>query len=183
MPSVPSGLSRSGRASEGEGEESGLPESSKRRKKEPTLKQRAVSMLARREHSRAELAKKLSAYGSQEDIDSVLNSLQDSKLLSDQRFVSAFVRSRADRFGAGRLRQELRQRGVEGDLVEHELQAGEMPTEIERARVVWRKKFDGQPADAKEWAKQARFLQGRGFSSDVIRRVLKEVDNMQDEMQ
>lgn len=179
MPSVPSGLSRRGRSPEGGAEESGLPESSKRRKKEPTLKQRAVAMLARREHSRAELAKKLSAYGSQEDIDSVLNSLQDAKLLSDQRFAAAFIRSRAERFGVGRLRQELRQRGVEGELAEQELNTDDLPAEIERARVVWQKKFDGQPADAREWAKQARFLQGRGFSSDIIRRVLKETHETQ----
>ena len=144
-----------------------------------TLKQRAVAYLARREHSRAELAKKLAAYGEQEEIDRVLNSLQEAKLLSDQRFAAAFVRSRAERFGAGRLRQELRQRGVEDNLVEQELAAGDMPGEIERARVVWQKKFDGQPADAREWAKQARFLQGRGFSGEVIRRVLKEADGIQ----
>lgn len=151
----------------------------KKKQQDRTLKQRAVAYLARREHSRAELAKKLAAYGEQEEIDSVLNSLQEAKLLSDQRFAAAFVRSRAERFGTGRLRQELRQRGVEDNLVEQELGAGDMPSEIERARVVWQKKFDGQPQDAREWAKQARFLQGRGFSGDVIRRVLKEADEIQ----
>ena len=144
-----------------------------------TLKQRAVAYLARREHSRAELAKKLSAHGTQEEIDSVLNSLQDAKLLSDQRFAAAFIRSRAERFGVGRLRQELRQRGVEGELAEQELKTDDLPAEIERARLVWHKKFDGQPEDAKAWAKQARFLQSRGFSSDIIRRVLKEADETQ----
>ena len=149
------------------------------KKPDRTLKQRAVAYLARREHSRAELAKKLSAHGTQEEIDSVLNSLQDVKLLSDQRFAAAFIRSRAERFGVGRLRQELRQRGVEGELAERELKTDDLPAEIERARVVWQKKFDGQPADAKEWAKQARFLQSRGFSSDIIRRVLREADETQ----
>jgi regulatory protein len=149
------------------------------KKPDRTLKQRAVAYLARREHSRAELAKKLSAHGTQEEIDSVLNSLQDVKLLSDQRFAAAFIRSRAERFGVGRLRQELRQRGVEGELAEQELKTEELPAEIERARIVWQKKFDGQPADAREWAKQARFLQSRGFSGDIIRRVLKETDETQ----
>lgn len=149
------------------------------KKPDRTLKQRAVAYLARREHSRAELAKKLSAHGTQEEIDSVLNSLQDVKLLSDQRFAAAFIRSRAERFGVGRLRQELRQRGVEGELAEQELKTEDLPAEIERARVVWQKKFDGQPADVREWAKQARFLQSRGFSSDIIRRVLKETDETQ----
>ena len=154
-----------------------------KKQQDRTLKQRAVAYLARREHSRAELAKKLSAYGEQEEIDSVLNSLQDAKLLSDQRFAAAFVRSRAERFGAGRLRQELRQRGVEDGLVAQELAVDDLPSEIERARLVWKKKFDAQPVDAKDWAKQARFLQGRGFSTDVIRRVLKEADEMQDGIQ
>lgn len=153
------------------------------KKLDRTLKQRAVAYLARREHSRAELAKKLSAHGTQEEIDSVLNSLQDAKLLSDQRFAAVFIKSRVERFGAGRLRQELRQRGVEDGLVEQELKIDDLPTEIERARMVWKKKFDAQPADAREWAKQARFLQGRGFSTDIIRRVLKEADAMQDEIQ
>ena len=143
-----------------------------------TLKQRAVAYLARREHSRAELARKLSAHGTQEEIDSVLNSLQDAKLLSDQRFAAVFIKSRAERFGAGRLRQELRQRGVEEGLVEQELKVDDLPSEIERARTVWKKKFDAQPLDAREWAKQARFLQGRGFGTDVIRRVLKEADEL-----
>jgi regulatory protein len=149
------------------------------KKPDRTLKQRAVAYLARREHSRAELAKKLSAHGTQEEIDSVLNRLQDAKLLSDQRFAAAFIRSRAERFGVGRLRQELRQRGVEECLAERELASDDLPVEIERARLVWQKRFDSQPADAREWAKQARFLQGRGFSPEIIRRVLKEAEEIQ----
>ena len=148
------------------------------KKQDRTLKQRAVAYLARREHSRAELAKKLSAHGTQEEIDNVLNSLQNVKLLSDQRFAAAFIRSRAERFGAGRLRQELRQRGVEEGLVEQELATDDMQSEMERARVVWQKKFGTQAEDAKEWAKQARFMQSRGFSTDVIRRVLKDMDEV-----
>ena len=112
-----------------------------KKQQDRTLKQRAVAYLARREHSRAELAKKLSAHGTQEEIDSVLNSLQDAKLLSDQRFAAAFIRSRAERFGAGRLRQELRQRGVEDSLVEQELAVDDLPSEIERARMVWKKEI------------------------------------------
>lgn len=147
------------------------------RRPQRTLKQRAVALLARREHSRAELAKKLAAHAaSAEEVEAVLNSLQEVKLLSDERFTAAFVRSRAERFGAARLRQELRQRGVAEVLVETGLAAEDLASEMERARGVWRKKFDALPADAREWARQARFLQGRGFSGDVIRRLLKEMD-------
>jgi regulatory protein len=141
-----------------------------------TLKQRAVALLARREHSRAELAKKLAPHGTQEEIEVVLARLQETKLLSDERFTAAFVRSRAERFGSARLRQELRTRGVASELVESELAAEELPSEMERARLVWQKKYAAQPSDAKEWAKQARFLQSRGFGSEVIRRLLKEMD-------
>lgn len=177
MIGLPPELPRRGSPPEGGRGSSGRPSASSG--KDRTLKQRAVAYLARREHSRAELAKKLAAHGTQEEIDSVLNSLQDAKLLSDQRFAAMFVRSRAERFGAGRLRQELRQRGVDGELVAQELSADDLPAEIERARIVWQKKFGSQAGDAKEWAKQARFLQGRGFSTDVIRRVLKEMDEIQ----
>ncbi len=141
-----------------------------------TLKQRAVASLARREHSRAELAKKLAAHGTQEEIEEVLNHLQSVKLLSDERFTAAFVHSRSARFGGTRLRQELKQRGVAVELVEHELSAEDLPSEHVRAHSVWQKKFSGAPTDAKEWAKQARFLQSRGFSSDIIRRLLNNKD-------
>jgi regulatory protein len=70
------------------------------------------------------------------------------------------------------LRQDLRIRGLDPELATAEV--SELGTELERARVVWTKKFDTVPADAREWARQARFLQGRGFSVDVIRRLLKE---------
>src|SRR5262245_43286631 len=120
-------------------------------------------MLARREHSRAELKQKLAAHGSEEEIEEVLDRLQSVKLLSDERFTAAYVRSRAARLGAGRLRHELRQRGVAEELVERELAADDLPDELERARAVWQKKFDAAPVDAKDWARQARFLQGRGF--------------------
>jgi regulatory protein len=144
-----------------------------------TLKQRAVGYLARREHSRAELAKKLSPHGSQEEIDRVLSSLQDAKLLSDERFAAAFIRSRCERFGLGRLRQELRQRGVASELVEQGLATETFADEAVRARSVWQRKYGSAPADAREWAKQARFLQTRGFSSDVIRRLLKNMDEQE----
>lgn len=134
---------------------------------------RAVRLLARREHTRAELARKLAPHGSTEDIDTVLNTLAASGLQSDARFAESYVRSQAARLGAARLRQTLRTKGVAGDLIDTHVT--DLPDETERARNVWQKKFGTPPADAREWAKQARFLQGRGFSSEVIRRLLKGV--------
>ncbi|MRR51321.1 MAG: recombination regulator RecX [Rhodocyclaceae bacterium] len=138
------------------------------------LRGRAIRLLARREHSRAELMAKLAPHGSEEEIDHVLTDLQGSGLLSDARFAEAWVRSRATRDGLARLRQSLRQKGIADHLIATAVD--ELPDELGRAREVWAKKFGAAPADAKEWAKQARFLQGRGFSVDVIRRLLKNTD-------
>ena len=136
------------------------------------LRSRAIKLLARREHTRAELAGKLAAHGTQEEIETVLADLERSGLLSDARAASAWVRSHAARFGAARLRQTLRTKGVAGELIE--AQVAGLPDEVERARAIWARKFGTAPADARAWAKQARFLQSRGFASDVIRRLLKD---------
>jgi regulatory protein len=138
------------------------------------LRQRAIRLLARREHTRAELARKLAALGTEEDIAAVLAQLAESGLLSDARAASAYVRGNAARFGAARLRQTLRRKGVDGELIESELVQADLPDELARAREVWAKKFSAAPKDMKEWSRQARFLQGRGFATDVIRRLLKE---------
>jgi len=138
------------------------------------LRKRAIALLARREHSRAELAAKLATLGSREEIDAVLAELAESGLLSDARAASAYVRSHAARFGKARLRQTLRQKGIASETIETQLADADAPDEITRARDVWAKKFPAAPQDGKEWARQARFLQGRGFSGDVIRKLLKE---------
>lgn len=130
-------------------------------------------MLARREHSRAELTRKLSDDGSQEEIQAVLDRLEQTGLLSDARFAESFVSSRAARVGNARLRHDLRAKGVADDLVAAALPA-EADSEIGRAREVWRRKFDAPPGDRNEFARQARFLQSRGFAADIIRKVLKE---------
>jgi len=136
------------------------------------LRSRAIKLLARREHTRAELAGKLAPHGTPEEIETVLADLERSGLLSDARAASAYVRGHAARFGAARLRRTLATRGVAAELIEEQV-AG-LPDEIDRAREIRTRKFGAAPADAREWAKQARFLQSRGFASDVIRRLLKE---------
>ncbi len=138
------------------------------------LRQRAVKLLARREHTRAELARKLSPHGTSEEIDTVLNELAGSGLQSDARFAASYLRSQAGRLGDARLRQTLRQKGVSPDLIAAHVE--DLPDELERAREVWQKKFAAAPADRSDWARQARFLQGRGFSVEIIRQLLKEYD-------
>ena len=137
------------------------------------LRQRAVRLLARREHTRAELARKLAPHGTQNEIDSVLNELARAGLQSDARFAESYVRAQAARLGAARLRRTLRQKGIDGELAEAHV--AELPDELERARTVWTKKFAVPPADTREWARQARFLQGRGFSVETIRKLLKDI--------
>ena len=138
------------------------------------LRARAIRLLARREHSRAELARKLAEHGTAEEIDDVLQNLAATGLLSDARYAEAYVRGHAARFGAARLRQTLRQKGIAGELIDAQLAGAEAGDELARARGVWARKYGAAPADAREWARQARFLQSRGFSSDVIRKLLKD---------
>ena len=135
------------------------------------LRQRAIRLLARREHGRAELKRKLAAHGTEEDIANVLTQLETEGLLSDARAAGAYVRAHADHFGATRLRQDLRSRGLDPQLADVDL--AELGDELIRARAVWAKKFSAAPEDAREWARQARFLQSRGFSTEIIRKLLK----------
>ena len=141
---------------------------------EPRLRERALRPLARRAPSRAELARKLAAHGDADEIDAVIERMGELGLQSDTRYAEAFVRGKAGRFGASRLRSELARRGIDRDLI-NEAIAGEcVESEGDRARAVLRGRFTEPPADAREWARQARFLQTRGFAPDLIRKLLKE---------
>jgi len=138
-----------------------------------SLRARALAYLARREHSRTELARKLAPHAADADeLNRLLDSLEADQLLSDARFVEVVARSRGERFGAARVGQELRAHQVSEELLRStvgELQA----TEFARARAVWQRRFGTPAADAAERAKQMRFLAGRGFSESVVRRVVR----------
>ena len=139
-----------------------------------TLRERALRLLARREHARAELARKLVPYAeSAEALEIVLDDLTVRRLLSDERYVEMRLNARSARFGNARLAQELRTQGVAEELVGDAL-AG-CDDELSRARQVWQRKFGDRPAvqDAAGRAKQMRFLMSRGFSGETIRRVLR----------
>jgi len=136
------------------------------------LRMRGIALLARREHSRAELQNKLKRYS--EDaalIGQVLDQLQAEKLLSDQRFAEGVARVRGARYGSARVAQDLRAKGVSGELASG-LIRDLKTSEAERAQAAWQKRFGAVPADAAERAKQMRFLQARGFASEVIHRVV-----------
>lgn len=136
--------------------------------------QRAIAALARREYSRADLERRLARYVDQErrqELVRVLDELQAKGLLSDNRFAAMFARSRSQRFGAARIRHELREHGLDDELVRAVIQPL-AATEEQRARAVWRKRFGRAPANAAERARQLRFLSQRGFATDVILRVV-----------
>jgi regulatory protein len=135
----------------------------------------ALRMLANREHSRSELRRKLASKAQEgDDVEAVLDRMQISGFQSDARFAEGFIRSKGERFGAARLRRELAERGVEAALVEDALDGALLSDELSRARAVWKRKFGEVPQDRNEWARQARFMQARGFAVDVIRKLLKE---------
>ncbi|MBS1190673.1 MAG: Regulatory protein RecX [Rhodocyclaceae bacterium] len=139
------------------------------------LRGQALKFLARREYSRAELRAKLAPHAeSEEQLERLLDALQAEHLLSDQRYASQRVAARAGRFGNSRLKQELRGQGVaDEDIAAAVAEGGD---ETARCRQVWQKKFKAAPANAEERAKQMRFLQYRGFSTEAIRRVLRGED-------
>jgi regulatory protein len=149
----------------------------RRPRRQKSLLARALGYLARREHSRAELRRKLAVHAeSAAQLDRLLDDLEAKKLLSDRRFTEVMARSRGERFGTARVRQELRAHGVGDPLVREAV--GELTrTELQRARQVWRRKFDGPPADAAERARQMRFLAQRGFDAEVVRRVVGGTDD------
>ena len=136
------------------------------------LRLRALQYLTRREYSRAELRSKLTGEAeSEEALDGVLDKLQLERFLSDERFARQRVLARSTRYGDGRLRQELRQRGVSDADIEVALpEAGD---EASRCRTIWEKKFGRPPESAQERAKQFRFLQYRGFSISTIQQTLR----------
>ena len=176
-----------------------------------SLRSRALQWLAQREHSRAELRRKLVAHsqrveraarqrraatpadGALDDagdalraaatqresdpatcaaaIEAVLDWLEAQRYLSDDRFVESRVHARIDRFGNARIRLELAQHRV---ALSPDAERRLRETEFERARAVWLRKYAGAATDPSSRSRQSRFLAGRGFSAEVISRVLRE---------
>ena len=140
--------------------------------KAPSVKARAVSLLAQREYSRQELTDKLTAaQASPEEVEQALAQLEAKGLVNDARVVETLVNRRSGKLGASRLRQELQAKGVSAELVA-ETMAGLKGSELARAQAVWQKKFGQLAATSAERNKQARFLASRGFSGDVVRQVV-----------
>ncbi len=150
------------------------------------LRSKALAYLARREHSELELQQKLLAYLPQAEgnevialdahhqmVDAVIADFKQRGWLSEQRFTEQMIHARQQKFGSMRIAHELREKGIAEDIVEAAL-AQVKTSEFANALSVWKKKYDALPQNRDDWAKQARFLQSRGFGFDVIKQVLKQ---------
>jgi regulatory protein len=133
------------------------------------LKARALRYLARREHSRAELARKLAPHAASRDaLDALLDQLVAKRQLSDERYAEERARTLSRKYGPAKIRHELGSQGIPEDIVER-VCAGD---ELERARSILGRKYRDAASTREERARRARFLQSRGFSMDVIARLL-----------
>jgi len=133
-------------------------------------------MLARREHTRAEMTRKLSPHSeSPEQVAQLLDALAARGWLSEARFAESRANALARKFGSRKIEHDLRSRGVSDELVEQAVERS-LAQELDNCRVAWQKKFGVLPQDAAERGRQMRFLAGRGFSAAAVREVLKAGD-------
>lgn len=142
------------------------------------VRRTAMDLLARREHGRVELARKLRLRGATPElIESALDRLEADGLLNESRYLECYVSSRARAgYGPLRIREELAQRGLPREAIESALR--EAPIDwLAQLRDLWQRKFAGRlPGEAKERAQQGRFLSYRGYSLDMIGRLLRNAD-------
>lgn len=143
----------------------------------PSLKGRALRYLAAREHSRVELERKLKVHEQTPgQLAQVLDELQAKDFISEARIVESVINRRASRFGAARIKYELQNKGLGGEVIADAVTRLKS-TELERAQDIWRRRFGEPAADAAGRAKQMRFLAGRGFGGEVIRRVVMQLED------
>jgi regulatory protein len=161
----------------------------KSKKQSPSLKARALRLLSMREYSRKGLATKLEESAARmlkmqpesgestpaipltAQIEAVLDDFEARGWLSDQRFAEALVRRRSERFGTRKIQDELAQAGVDGSKTA-DLLKSLRETEYQRAHELWLRKFGVLAVEQKERARQYRFLASKGFSSDVVSKVV-----------
>jgi regulatory protein len=145
-------------------------------KREISLRQRALAMLARREHTRAEMTRKLSPHSEYpEQVEQLLDALVARGWLSETRFAESRANALARKFGSRKIEHDLRSRGVSAEVVEHAVEQTRTQ-ELDNCRAAWQRKFGVLPQNAAERGRQMRFLAGRGFSTEAVRQVLKAGD-------
>ncbi|MFZ4759614.1 MAG: recombination regulator RecX [Burkholderiaceae bacterium] len=149
-------------------DESGSLAALERKRPGPTLKGRALRLLAQREHSRLELSRKIAPLAdSPESLERALDELERDGWLSPERFAASLARRRAERFGLRRIEHELGTHRLDAAVSAPVIQSLR-ETERERACAAWRKRFGAPAADVGERARQHRFLAQRGFTGDAI---------------
>jgi len=164
----------------------------KSRRAKPSLREKAMGYLAMREYSYKELKQKLRAYlpVTDEDVapdleahyEAVNALLEDFKVrgwLSEERYTEQIIHARQRKFGSMRIANELREHGIAETLVDQAMLEVKS-NDLANAQSIYRKKYDTPPSSREEWAKQARFLQSRGFSFDIIKKVVIYKANKQD---
>ena len=123
----------------------------------------------RREHSRAELARKLAPYAASSDVvATVLDELQTKKQLCDERYAETRAHWLSRKYGAARIRQDLKAHGVPAALAQRVCAEGD----LQRAQAILARKYRAPASTSEERARRARFLQSRGFSLDVVQRLV-----------
>lgn len=144
----------------------------------PSLKARALRLLAGRDWGRAELERKLAPYAqSALQLQAALDDLQAKGFISDERAAASLLHRRAGKLGSARVLQELRQKGFDTNLIAAQADILH-ETEENRLKTVWQKKFGSAPQTAAEKAKQMRFLASRGFASGLISKWMRSVSVM-----
>jgi regulatory protein len=138
------------------------------------LKARALRHLARREHSRAELERKLAPHAqSPAALAQLLEALAAKKQLSDERYAEARAHQLSRKYGAARIRQDLKAKGVDAGIVDRVSAEGDAAS----AAAILARKYRAPATTRLERARRMRFLQQRGFSHDTIRRVVSSADD------
>lgn len=141
-----------------------------------SLKGRALRYLAGREHSWAELARKLARHEEEPgQIAKVLDDLQAKGFINGERVAASLVYRRGARWGDRRIRQELQAKGLDADTVAEALEPLR-GTEPARAHEIWQRKFGAPASDAASRARQMRFLLARGFSMELALRTVEGVE-------
>ena len=134
------------------------------------LRARALRLLARREHTRQELEGKLSPHaGSSEDLQNLISGLKQKNQLSEERFAEGRARRLSRKYGAARIRQDLKAKGVSEELISR---FSSSENEMQKAKEILERKYRTPAATREEKAKRMRFLQSRGFSSEIIFKLL-----------
>ena len=161
---------------------------SKKSKQSPSLKALALRLLSLREYSRKTLAAKLresearwvkldaeqinqNPQATILSIEAVLDDFEARGWLSDDRFAEALVRRRSERYGARKISDELGRAGVNSEQVA-KLIGTLKETEFQRAYELWSRKYGQKALDQKERARQYRFLASKGFSSDIVAKII-----------